>query len=94
MGPDFASQQTRIAGNLKRVFQFKTSQTSDKTYITVSYKDTKSMRPDDREQSRRRLCLDLQRLARLLPLHHPLPEFLLPRHSRHEDQRREAGARQ
>lgn len=43
MGPDFASQQTRTAGNLKRVFQFKTSQTSDKTYITVGYKNTKSI---------------------------------------------------
>ena len=52
------------------------------------------LRPDDRKQSRRKLCWDLTRLARLLPLHHPLPDFLLPRHSRHEDQRREAGARQ
>ncbi len=43
MGPDFASQQTRTAGNLKRVFQSKTSQTSDKTYITVSYKNAKSV---------------------------------------------------
>jgi len=43
MGPDFASQQTRTAGNLKRVFQSKTSQTSDKMYITVSYKNINSI---------------------------------------------------
>lgn len=43
MGPDFASQQTRIAGNLKRAWQFKTSQTSEKQYITVSCKDTKGL---------------------------------------------------
>jgi hypothetical protein len=41
MGPDYASQQTRIAGNLKRAWQFKTPETSDKEYITVSCKDTK-----------------------------------------------------
>ena len=41
IGPDFASQQTRIAGNLKRASQFKTSATSTKEYITVSCKDTK-----------------------------------------------------
>lgn len=45
MGPDFASQQTRIAGNLKRVSQFKTSQTSEKAYITVSCNDTKKLCP-------------------------------------------------
>jgi hypothetical protein len=43
MGPDYASQQTRISGNLKRAWQFKTSSTSDKAYITVSCKDTKSL---------------------------------------------------
>ena len=43
MGPDFASQQNRIAGNLKRVWQFKTPETSSKEYITVSCKDTKNI---------------------------------------------------
>lgn len=42
MGPDFATQQTRIAGNLKCAWQSKTSQTSEKEYITVRCKDTKS----------------------------------------------------
>lgn len=41
MGPDYATQQTRIAGNLKRAFQFKTSET--KAYITVSCTDTKNL---------------------------------------------------
>ena len=40
MGPDFASQQSRISGNLKRAWQFKTDKTSEKEYITVSCKDT------------------------------------------------------
>ena len=43
MGPDFASQQNRIAGNLKRAWQFKTSSTSEKEYITTSCKDTKNL---------------------------------------------------
>ena len=42
IGRDFASQQTRIAGNFKRAWQFKTPATSTKEYITVSYKDTKN----------------------------------------------------
>jgi len=42
MGPDYTSQQTRISGNFKRAWQFKTSQTSGNDYITVSYKDTKN----------------------------------------------------
>ena len=43
MGPDYASQQGRIAGNLKRVSQFKTDSTSEKAYITTSCKDTKKL---------------------------------------------------
>ncbi|KAL9098006.1 MAG: hypothetical protein Q9163_006243 [Psora crenata] len=43
MGPDFASQQNRISGNLKRAWQFKTDKTSEKEYITVSCKDTKNL---------------------------------------------------
>ena len=42
MGPDFASQSARIAGNLKRAWQFKTSKTSDSAYITTSCTDTKN----------------------------------------------------
>lgn len=43
MGPDYASQQGRIAGNLKRVPQFKTGSTSNSAYITTSCKDTKNL---------------------------------------------------
>ena len=43
MGPDYASQQGRIAGNLKRAWQFKTDSTSDSAYITTSCKDTKNL---------------------------------------------------
>jgi hypothetical protein len=43
MGPDFASQQNRISGNLERAWQFKTDKTSEKEYITVSCKDTKNL---------------------------------------------------
>ena len=42
-GPDYASQQSRIAGNLKRAWQFKTPSTSSKEYITTSCKDTKNL---------------------------------------------------
>lgn len=74
MGPDFATQQTRIAGNLKRASQFKTSETSEKEYITVSCKDTKNLGGRRVEgKGRGRLCVDVQRLVVVLPLHHPLP---------------------
>lgn len=43
MGPDYASQQGRIAGNLKRAWQFKTTATSTSAYITTSCKDTKNL---------------------------------------------------
>ena len=43
MGPDFASQQTRISGNLKRAWQFKTGATSTAAYISISCQDTKSL---------------------------------------------------
>jgi hypothetical protein len=43
MGPDYSSQQARISGNLKRVANFKTSETSGRQYITVSCKDTKNL---------------------------------------------------
>ena len=43
MGPDFPTQQNRIAGNLKRAWQFKTGSTSAKEYITTSCKDTKGL---------------------------------------------------
>jgi hypothetical protein len=42
MGPDFPEFQDRIGGNLKRASDFKKPTTSDKTYITVSCKDTKN----------------------------------------------------
>ena len=41
MGPDFASQSSRIAGSLQRAWQLKTDKTSGKAYITTSCKDTK-----------------------------------------------------
>ncbi|KAL9619882.1 MAG: hypothetical protein Q9160_005529 [Pyrenula sp. 1 TL-2023] len=43
MGPDFASQQNRTSGNLKRAAEFKTDKTSAKEYITISCKDTKDL---------------------------------------------------
>ena len=43
MGADFASQQKRISGNLKRVSEFKSSTTSSKTYITLSCADPKKI---------------------------------------------------
>ncbi|GIZ39830.1 hypothetical protein CKM354_000319700 [Cercospora kikuchii] len=42
MGPDWASQKDRIAGNLKRIYEFKTRATSESTYITMSCKDTRN----------------------------------------------------
>ena len=41
IGPDYAQFQSRIAGNLKRVAQFKLSG-SDKEYITISCQDTQN----------------------------------------------------
>lgn len=41
MGPDFAAYQNRIAGNLKRAWQFKTDSTSGRVYIYMSCNDPK-----------------------------------------------------
>jgi hypothetical protein len=43
IGPDFYSQHERIAGNLKRAWQWKTPATASKMYITMSCKDTKKL---------------------------------------------------
>jgi hypothetical protein len=42
MGPDFAQYATRIAGNLKRAWQFKTP-ASENVFITASCKDTQNI---------------------------------------------------
>lgn len=42
MGPDYSTQQDRIAGNLRRVSEFKSPKTKSNYYITMSCKDTKN----------------------------------------------------
>ncbi|KAF2432275.1 hypothetical protein EJ08DRAFT_711039 [Tothia fuscella] len=42
MGPNWSEFQSRIAGNLKRLHEFKTDKTSKSTYITVSCVDSKN----------------------------------------------------
>lgn len=43
MGPDYPQYASRIAGNLKRAWQFKTDKTSTSEYITISCKDTENL---------------------------------------------------
>lgn len=43
MGPDFIKFSSRISGNLKRVYEFKTSKTSTREYITISCNDPEKM---------------------------------------------------